>query len=276
MSGRSIDHIVLAVRSLDQTAAAYQRLGFTLTPRASHEARMGTSNRLAQFAERSFMELLEVDRPAGIMPHRPEETPPVYSFGARNRAALAAREGISFLVFASEDARADLAGFKAAGQAAYAPFDFTRQAKAPDGTAAEVSFSLGFAVSPDMPGAPVFVCQNRAASFFWKAEFQEHDNGAKGMRAVWLATPAPERDAAFFASLFGGEARAADGGLDVSCGEVQTLRLRPPEAVAAVDRAFAPGALASPRFVGIELAGPGAVTIPSDEGAGMFVKWVAP
>lgn len=89
MSGRAIDHIVLAVRDLDRTAAIYQRLGFTLTPRASHETRMGAANRLAQFEERNFIELLEVDRPAGIMPHQPAGTPPVYSFGAHNRARLA-------------------------------------------------------------------------------------------------------------------------------------------------------------------------------------------
>jgi hypothetical protein len=35
-SGRAIDHVVLTVRDLDATAITYQRLGFTLTPRAAH------------------------------------------------------------------------------------------------------------------------------------------------------------------------------------------------------------------------------------------------
>jgi hypothetical protein len=47
-SGRAIDHVVLAVRDLDRAAGTFQGLGFTLTPRAMHEDRMGTSNRLAQ------------------------------------------------------------------------------------------------------------------------------------------------------------------------------------------------------------------------------------
>jgi catechol 2,3-dioxygenase-like lactoylglutathione lyase family enzyme len=60
-SGRAIDHVVLAVRNLDRAAQTYQKLGFTLTPRAMHEDRMGTSNRLAQFGGMNFIELLEVD-----------------------------------------------------------------------------------------------------------------------------------------------------------------------------------------------------------------------
>lgn len=136
---------------------------------------------------------------------------------------------------------------------------------------AEVSFSLGFAVSPAMADAPVFVCQNRASSQFWKPAFQQHVNGAAGIRAVWLASAAPARDAEFFAALFGGEAADAEGGVDVAC-DKQTLRLRSPEAVVAVDHAFAPHGFTSPRFAGIEIAGRGGATIPSDEGCGMFVK----
>ncbi len=62
-SGRAIDHVVLTVRDLDRAAITYQELGFTLTPKAAHEDRIGTSNRLAQFGGKNFIELLEVDRP---------------------------------------------------------------------------------------------------------------------------------------------------------------------------------------------------------------------
>ena len=36
-SGRSIDHVVVAVRDLDRAAHSYEALGFTLTPRAMHD-----------------------------------------------------------------------------------------------------------------------------------------------------------------------------------------------------------------------------------------------
>ncbi len=56
-TGRAIDHVVLASRNLDGLAARYEELGFTLTPRAYHEDRMGTSNRLAQFQGRNFISI---------------------------------------------------------------------------------------------------------------------------------------------------------------------------------------------------------------------------
>ena len=77
-SGRSIDHVVLAVRDLGATAAIYQDLGFTLTPRAVHEDHMGTSNRLVQFKAKNFIELLEVDRPETLAPHDFTARAPVF------------------------------------------------------------------------------------------------------------------------------------------------------------------------------------------------------
>jgi hypothetical protein len=59
------------------------------------------------------------------------------------------------LVFASEDARADLDRFEAAGLSA-SSFDFERQAVLPDGSKATVSFSLAFAWTPDMPKVGFF------------------------------------------------------------------------------------------------------------------------
>jgi catechol 2,3-dioxygenase-like lactoylglutathione lyase family enzyme len=187
VTGRPIDHVVLAVRDLDHAAARYERLGFTLTPRASHEDRMGTSNRLAQFRGRSFIELLEVDRPGKLAPHDFSRAPPFFSFGDHNRAALDEREGLSMLAFASDDVRADGRWFEAAGLSTFLPFDFERQARLPDGAEVTVAFTLAFAQSPEMPRIAFFVCQNRAQEFFWKADYQAHPNGRQAINAVYLA-----------------------------------------------------------------------------------------
>ena len=88
-SGRAFDHVVLAVRDLARTAATYESLGFTLTPRAAHEDRMGTSNRLAQFEARNFIELLEVDRPKKLARHDFAASPPVFQL----RRSQSARRG---------------------------------------------------------------------------------------------------------------------------------------------------------------------------------------
>src|SRR5215204_4426778 len=179
-SGRAIDHVVLTVRDLDAAAITYQRLGFTLTPRAAHDDQMGTSNRLAQFSGRNFIELLEDDRPETLARHDFAASPPFFSFGDYNRSAVREREGLSMLVFASDDTRADISSFAAAGLATFAPFDFERYAQMPDGEKVTVGFSLGFLQSREMPRVAFFVCQNRAQNYFWKPEYQSHTNGVTG------------------------------------------------------------------------------------------------
>ena len=54
---KGVDHVVIAVTDLDQAAADFQRLGFTLTPRGRHTT--GSENNCVMF-ERDYLELLGV------------------------------------------------------------------------------------------------------------------------------------------------------------------------------------------------------------------------
>jgi hypothetical protein len=272
-TGRPIDHLVLAVRDLDNAAALFEKTGFTLTPRAFHDDRMGTSNRLIQFRGRNFIEVLTVDRPDGLARHDFSSAPPFFSFGDHNRLALERREGLAILVFASDDARADIRRFEAARLQTFTPFDFERQARLPDGTGVTLAFSLAFAASPDMPGVAFMVSQNRAQEFFWKADFQSHANGAQTIKTVYLASPSPDRDAAFINAMFGGEVAAVSGGMRVSCGPSQDVRVLTPQAMAALDPAFDTGPV-SPVLAGVGVvseARKGA--IPASQACGMFIAW---
>ena len=130
------------------------------------------------------------------------------------------------LVFAGDDARADIASFKAADVPTFQPFDFERLGRLPNGTEATLGFSLAFVQSPEMPDVAFFVCENRAPNAFWKPEYQSHANGASGIAAVYLASPVPERDAAFVSKMFGGDiAPMPGGGFRVACGPTQELRI---------------------------------------------------
>src|SRR5215467_12962638 len=113
LSGRDIDHVVVAVQDLERAGTIYQELGFTLTPRARHDDRMGTSNRLAQFAGKNFIELLEVDRPDRLVHHDFEASPPFFSFGDHNRRAVRERDGLSMMVFKGDNARSDISSLAA-------------------------------------------------------------------------------------------------------------------------------------------------------------------
>lgn len=191
---RGIDHLVICVRNMQQAQSCYEALGFTLTPRALHP--FGTANRLVQL-QGNFLELLCIADPGAIEPSRAG----VFSFGEYNRRFLEVREGMSMLVFASDDARRDHAGFVERGLTTYAPFDFERQAQLPDGSEVTVGFSLAFVTDAEMPEAAFFVCQQHAPQHFWKRRYQAHANTALAVNAVIMLARDPGATRDFFTRL---------------------------------------------------------------------------
>lgn len=183
---RGIDHLVLAVDTLDDAAATYEKLGFTVTPRAQHP--WGTANRLVQL-QGGFLEILEIAEPAKITPPMPG----TFSFGAYLKDYADRREGLAMLVFESSDARADRDLFAERGLPDLAPFDFERQATLPDGSSVRVAFSLAFAPPPETPEAVFFTCQQHAPEYFWKPEYQSHPNTAQGIDEVAMIAEEPAR-----------------------------------------------------------------------------------
>ena len=57
-----LDHAVVMVKDLDQAAANYKKLGFTVSPRCTHSAHMGSGNYTIMF-DPDYMELLGVLTP---------------------------------------------------------------------------------------------------------------------------------------------------------------------------------------------------------------------
>ncbi|MDX5362004.1 MAG: VOC family protein [Alphaproteobacteria bacterium] len=213
-----IDHIVLATRDLAKAADRFSAMGFTCAPRGVHG--WGTSNHVIQFADESFIELLEVDRPQLIAEPDTAAEPPEFSFGAFNRDFLERREGMSMLVLKGQDADADRAKWKAAGLQPYAPFSFERAAKTPDGREGTVGFELAFATDPAMPEAAFFSCRHKAPELFFQPGYQKHGNGAGGLAGVVMVADEPTETADFFKGLMGAEAvaRHADGHVSVRMG----------------------------------------------------------
>ena len=246
---RLIDHLVLCVRDLDRAARVYERLGFTLTPRAAHP--WGTGNHLAQFG-RNFLELLGLDDPARI----PEPKQGEFGFGAFNRDFLERREGMSMLVFEGRDAEADRAAFARAGLGDFARFDFSRDAKLPDGGTARVGFSLVFAARPDWREAAFFTCQQHAPEHFWKPAFQRHANTARGVVEVVMAAADPGAHADWFARLTGLGAEAVEGGFTCAAEAPDGLMSRVAVLAPAAVKARWPEARvidATPHFVGFRI-----------------------
>ena len=224
---RGLDHFVLAVRDLAAAEARFQALGFTTTPRARHP--WGTENVLVQM-QGCFIELL------GIAPGVDIAAPGAgeFSFGHFNQDYLREQQGLSMLVFSSEDASADRRHWLAQGLSTYAPFDFSRTATLADGQQVPVAFSLAFVSHNEMPRAAWFVCQQHYPENFWKPDFQRHANGAHCVDAVTLAATDPGRYGKFLAALFPeGQLHTYAGGLELILPRGR-VRVAPPSALVSV------------------------------------------
>lgn len=193
---RGLDHVVHAVRDLDAAADVYARAGFQVGLRNRHP--WGTHNRIIQFPN-FFIELLEVAEPEKIVPPAPGQ----FSFGAFQRDFLTARQGLSMVLLASRDARADARLFDEAGIGGFEVFDFEREGTGPDGTPVKVAFSLAFARDQHSPHTGFAVCQHRFPQNFWNPARQVHENGTTGVGGVVMVADNPT-DHHIFLSAFTG------------------------------------------------------------------------
>lgn len=206
-NARGLDHLVIGVADLDAAGAIYEKLGFRVGARNRHP--WGTENRIVQFPG-AFLELITVGDATLIPPHAPRR----FSFGAFVRDALARGEGMSMLVLESHDAAGDAVGFRNDGIGDFEPFFFERQARRPDGTEVRVAFSLAFADNPAAPECGFFLCQQHEPQNFWNPAFQQHQNGASGLSAVFLAAREPAAQRAFLSTFSGaGSFATAEAGL---------------------------------------------------------------
>jgi glyoxalase-like protein len=246
---RKFDHLVLCAANLDRARAFYASIGFTLTPRALHP--FGTANSLAQL-QGNFLELLSVADAALI----PKVEPGKFGFAAYNEAFLKKREGFSMLVFATSDAAADAAEFKKNRLSDYDVFHFGRQATLPDGSKAQVDFSLAFVTNPAMPEAVFFTCQQHAPQYFWWPEFQRHANGALRIAEVVMWAGRPDDHRSFLESLMQAPARLSPAGLSIGEGDECLTVLNPSGLADRFPEIPRPGPGEAPRFAayGIEVA----------------------
>jgi hypothetical protein len=191
---KGINHLVVTGRDLDALRAAYQGLGFTITPRGQHP--FGTGNSIIQL-HGTYLELLSVTVPRDV----PEHSPGHFSFAAFNRDYLARHDGFSMMALDTSDARADRESWRAAGLQTYAPYDFSRMAKMPDGADVKVGFSLAFVSHPSAPWLGLFACQHYKPEYYEQPQYLEHANGASLVRDVWVAGETAHNLAGYIGAL---------------------------------------------------------------------------
>lgn len=173
-----LDHVVVVVRDLDAAAAAWRKLGFTVSPRGVHSAHMGTANHTLMF-DTDYMELMGVVAPT--------------ERNAPTRALLEKCEGIERAAFTTTDAAAGVAALKARGlKDCIGPTDFSRPVDLADGTKTEAKFATFQWPLAERPGGlRIFACQHFTRAAVWLPELTTHANGAHRIDHVEMLSKDP-------------------------------------------------------------------------------------
>jgi hypothetical protein len=237
-----IDHAVVVVKDLDHAAANWRRLGFTVSPRGTHSARMGSGNATIML-DPDYIELL------GVLVETEHNAP--------TRAFLAKRgEGIERIAFTAVDSAAGAEEIRARGYEPVGPTDFERPVTMPDGSLSAAKFRIFQWPIAEAPGGlRIFACQHKTRETVWIPQLMTHANGAKRLEQVLVVSPDRAKDAAHLARMIDREVKAEpDGALAVASGSDRA------------DFVFLTKDQLGRRYPGVSLAG-----LPERGGAGLVL-----
>lgn len=197
-----LDHVVVMVHDLDAAADRWRALGFTLSPRGTHSAHLGTGNYTIMFGT-DYVELL------GVLADTPLNVP--------SREFLQRRgEGIERAAFTTRDAAEGVAALRARGIEATGPIEFSRPVDLPNGGHGEAAFSVfHWPVEQRPADLRLFACQHRTRHTVWIAELQVHANTTTGIARLEIVTPQPAEAAAQLADLIESKVQPVDDGVCV-------------------------------------------------------------
>jgi hypothetical protein len=201
-----IDHAVVVVKDLDHAAENWRRLGFTVSPRGTHSARMGSGN-FTIMLDPDYIELL------GVLAETEHNAP--------TRAFLAKRgEGIERIAFTALDSAAGAEEIRARGYEPVGPTDFERPVTMPDGSLSAAKFRIFLWPIAEAPGGlRIFACQHKTRETVWIPELVKHANGAKRLEQVLVVSPEVAQDAAHLARMIDrGVKTEPDGAVTVASG----------------------------------------------------------
>jgi hypothetical protein len=200
-----IDHAVIMVRDLDKAAENWKHLGFTVSPRGTHSAHMGSGNTTIML-DPDYIELLGVLTPT--------------EHNAPARAFLDKREGIERIAFTAVDSADGAAEIRARGYVPLGPTDFERPVTMPNGTLSAAKFrTFQWPVAEAPGGVRIFACQHKTRETVWIPGLMKHANGAKRLKQMLLVAPEPAKEAAHLSRMIDRKARnEADGAVAVPSG----------------------------------------------------------
>lgn len=205
-----IDHVVINVeQNLDEAAAQYARMGFTLTPRGHHS--LGTSNHLAIFGD-DYLELLGLEPANADKPGASWQHPP----------------GLVGLVLKTSGADATWAALSARGVPLEGdgPRAFHRPVVVDGKTLGDARFRTLRIAADRVPNGRVFYCEHLTPELVWRPEWQSHPNGVVGLAEYVYVAPNPETASALIRQAYGdGDFSRHENGLRWQAGPVSVWYL---------------------------------------------------
>jgi len=222
----SLDHIGIAGADLGAMAAAFERLGFQLTPPARHSGRrtpeapiepFGTGNRCIMLEE-GYLELIAVIDPS--------------AFDNLVGNALRRYAGIHIVALGINDEEANLQRLRQAG----VPIPGIAYLERPVDDAVPDGLRARFArlPLPDAPEGRIMLIRHLTPEAIWQPQFLRHPNRAVALDAVVIAAEQPADAAARFSRLAGRPVEPDPAGgfaLKLPRGRI---RLLPPERLGSV------------------------------------------
>lgn len=208
------DHAVITVRErMDEAAAIYARMGFTLTERSFHAA--GSCNHLMVF-ERDYLELIGF--------------PPA---GQKIRADLLESPiGLDGLVLKAGDTNGIHRELVRRGFPAGAPHPLSRKLTLPGSSVEEEArFTTVRLPRGAVQGGRLYYCRHETPHLIWHPPFMSHANGAVGIASFTIAVPDPAAEAAKYERILDTKAKiGAEGGASLQLART-TLELMTPTAL---------------------------------------------
>jgi catechol 2,3-dioxygenase-like lactoylglutathione lyase family enzyme len=181
-----IDHTLVGVRDLEAARAAWETLGFTLTPRGRHIG-WGTGNYCIML-ESGYIELLGVVDPGQFLNNLD--------------GFLKKREGLMALAFGSDNPHRSADRLKAAGIVFEGPKGLKRKLEMPEGEVLP-EFELLYLDRDATPGVNAFITHHLTPDLIRRPEWLRHANRAKRLRSVTVVVDDPVRTAIGYLPLFG-------------------------------------------------------------------------
>lgn len=194
---KGVDHCFVLVNDLDEAAARYQALGFTLSPRGLHSEAKGSANYTIMFPE-DYLELLGLLRATELN-------------APRRKMLEEMGQGLHAVACRIDDAKAAEEALGALGIGAHGYSEFERPVPLPDGGTGRAAFATTMFREEERPFGMVFMCQHKTRETVWLPELLDHPNTACGLGAILAMSDDPEKDAAGFARLYADGHAAKDG-----------------------------------------------------------------